>query len=137
MPPQHRWVPALIRWYEQTKRDLPWRRTNDPYAVWVSEIMLQQTRVEAVIAYYNRFMVQFPTIHALASAPEEAVLKAWEGLGYYSRARNLHKAAKAVSATSSGEFPRTYDQIKKAPRYWRLYCGRDRKHRVRDCGARD
>ena len=104
---QNGWAAALIRWYEQVKRDLPWRRTGDPYAVWISEIMLQQTRVEAVIAYYRRFLQAFPTVQALADAPEEAVLKAWEGLGYYSRARNLHKAAKMIAGPLSGEFPHT------------------------------
>ncbi|MFH1513561.1 MAG: A/G-specific adenine glycosylase, partial [Bacillota bacterium] len=115
MTPQNGWVTALIHWYEKAKRDLPWRRTRDPYAVWISEIMLQQTRVEAVIGYYNRFLLPFPTVHALADAPEEAVLKAWEGLGYYSRARNMHKAAKIVSGSMHGAFPNTSEKIRKLP----------------------
>jgi len=87
---------ALPRWYRRHKRDLPWRRTRDPYAIWVSEIMLQQTRVETVIPYYARWMRVFPTVAALARAPASRVLKLWEGLGYYSRARNLRRAAQMV-----------------------------------------
>ncbi len=112
---QNGWVWALVDWYEKEKRDLPWRRTTDPYAIWISEIMLQQTRVETVIAYYQRFMKRFPTVHALADAPEDAVLKAWEGLGYYSRARNLHKAAKNISQFNNGLFPGSFEELKKLP----------------------
>jgi len=96
---------ALLAWYRRERRDLPWRRTRDPYAIWVSEIMLQQTRVETVIPYYRRFMERFPTIRALAAAPEEDVLKAWEGLGYYSRARNLRAAARQLMELHGGTFP--------------------------------
>lgn len=95
----------LVGWFEQEMRDLPWRENQDPYRVWVSEIMLQQTRVDTVIPYYNRFMEQFPTIEALANAPEDQVLKAWEGLGYYSRARNLQAAVREVHETYSGIVP--------------------------------
>ncbi len=95
----------LLAWYRRCKRDLPWRRSRDPYRIWVSEIMLQQTRVETVIPYYHRFMEQFPTIEALADAPEEQVLKAWEGLGYYSRARNLQAAAREVKEEYGGIVP--------------------------------
>lgn len=109
------WVPLLIRWYQANKRDLPWRGSKDPYEVWVSEIMLQQTRVEAVIGYYMRFMEQFPTIKALAAAPEDQVLKAWEGLGYYSRARNLKKAAEVMMEQWEGQFPSTYEEIRSLP----------------------
>ncbi len=84
----------LLAWYRQAARQLPWRGSPDAYAVWVSEIMLQQTRVETVIPYYRRWMQRFPTLAALAEADEEDVLRCWEGLGYYSRARNLHKAAR-------------------------------------------
>jgi A/G-specific adenine glycosylase len=84
----------LLSWYEKNKRDLPWRRERDPYKIWVSEVMLQQTRVDTVIPYYERFMRRFPTLEDLASASEEEVIKAWEGLGYYSRARNLHAAVR-------------------------------------------
>ena len=93
----------LLIWYDANRRDLPWRGERDPYRVWLSEIMLQQTRTETVKGYYARFLDRFPTVEALADAPEDAVLKLWEGLGYYSRARNLHAAAKAVSA--AGAFP--------------------------------
>ena len=86
----------LTRWYDRAKRDLPWRRTRDPYAIWISEIMLQQTRVAAVIPYYERFLARFPDAAALAAAPEAEVLAMWSGLGYYSRARNLQKAAQQI-----------------------------------------
>src|SRR5690625_4756986 len=86
----------LIDWYKKHKRDLPWRKTMDPYKIWVSEIMLQQTKVDTVIPYYERFLKKFPTIYDLAAADEQDVLKIWEGLGYYSRARNLYAAAKEV-----------------------------------------
>ncbi|WP_240375782.1 A/G-specific adenine glycosylase [Bacillus piscicola] len=95
----------LIQWYNENKRDLPWRENQDPYRVWVSEVMLQQTKVETVIPYYKRFMELFPTLHALAAADEDKVLKAWEGLGYYSRARNLHTAVKEVAAGYGGKVP--------------------------------
>ena len=84
----------LLNWYREHARDLPWRRTRDPYPIWVSEIMLQQTRVAAVLGYYARFLEAFPSVEALAQAPEEQLMKLWEGLGYYSRARNLQKAAR-------------------------------------------
>lgn len=100
----------LIRWYRANARDLPWRRTRDPYRVWLSEIMLQQTRVAAAIPYYERFLDRFPTVDALAAAPESDVLTAWSGLGYYSRARNLLTAARQV--VERGGFPRTYAEIR-------------------------
>ncbi|MCB0786631.1 MAG: A/G-specific adenine glycosylase, partial [Flavobacteriales bacterium] len=83
----------LLSWYEEEHRDLPWRRTKDPYRIWLSEVMLQQTRVEQGVGYYERFLDAFPTVHALAAASERKVLRLWQGLGYYSRARNLHAAA--------------------------------------------
>lgn len=95
----------LIGWFNEEMRDLPWRKDQDPYKVWVSEIMLQQTRVDTVIPYFNRFIDQFPTIEALSMAEEEKVLKAWEGLGYYSRARNLHSAVKEVHEKYGGQVP--------------------------------
>lgn len=95
----------LLSWYDGNRRDLPWRRTRDPYAIWISEIMLQQTRVAAVVERYQEFMRRFPTVFALANAREEAVLAAWSGLGYYRRARMLHKAAQAVVATHDGVMP--------------------------------
>lgn len=102
----------LLRWYGSVKRDLPWRQTRDPYRIWVSEIMLQQTRVETVKGYYARFLAQFPTVRALAEAPEERVLKAWEGLGYYSRARNLQTAARQLISDYGGAFPAEYEAIR-------------------------
>ncbi|KAA9031234.1 A/G-specific adenine glycosylase [Niallia endozanthoxylica] len=101
----------LIGWFEEEMRDLPWRKDQDPYKIWVSEIMLQQTRVDTVIPYFNRFMEQFPTIEALSGAEEEKVLKAWEGLGYYSRARNLHSAVKEVHEKYDGRVPDTPKEI--------------------------
>ena len=95
----------LLAWYDTHKRDLPWRQNTDPYRVWVSEIMLQQTRVEAVKEYFLRFMTALPTVEDLASCEEEKLLKLWEGLGYYSRARNLQKAAKKLVSVYDGEFP--------------------------------
>src|SRR5262245_20100698 len=95
----------LLTWFRQFKRDLPWRRERDPYRIWLSEIMLQQTRVAAVIPYYERFLERFPNIQALAAAPQEEVLRRWSGLGYYSRARNLQKAAQQIVAEHGGEFP--------------------------------
>ena len=102
----------ILRWYDSAKRDLPWRRTEDPYPVWLSEIMLQQTRVAAAVPYFERFLERFPSAAALAAATESEVLAAWAGLGYYSRARNLHRAAKAIAA---GGFPRNYEAILELP----------------------
>jgi A/G-specific adenine glycosylase len=99
----------LLAWFAEAKRDLDWRRTRDPYRVWISEIMLQQTRVAAVLPYYRRFLARFPTVDALARARRETVLRSWAGLGYYSRARNLHRAAKEIVARHGGEFPRRID----------------------------
>ena len=95
----------LLAWFAQSQRDLPWRHTKDPYRIWLSEIMLQQTRVAAVIPYYNKFVERFPTVRALAEAPEEEVLRLWAGLGYYSRARNLQKAARQVVEKHNSRFP--------------------------------
>ncbi|MCP8970980.1 A/G-specific adenine glycosylase [Ectobacillus ponti] len=103
----------LIGWFTEEQRDLPWRINKDPYRIWVSEIMLQQTRVEAVKPFYHRFMEKFPTLEALADAHEDEVLKAWEGLGYYSRARNLHAAVKEVKETYGGKVPDTPGEIGK------------------------
>lgn len=105
----------LLRWYDEVRRDLPWRRTKDPYRIWLSEIMLQQTRVETVKGYYARFLEWFPTVQDLACASEERVLKAWEGLGYYSRARNLHKAAQVIAEDCHGVFPCDYASILALP----------------------
>ena len=101
----------LLTWYDANKRDLPWRRSKNPYHIWVSEIMLQQTRVDTVIPYYERFIDWFPTVESLANAPEERLLKAWEGLGYYSRVRNMQKAAQQIMNEFEGKFPSTYEGI--------------------------
>ena len=103
----------LLAWYDANKRALPWRRTQDPYKIWISEIMLQQTRVDTVIPYYERFLDWFPTIADLAQAPEERLLKAWEGLGYYSRVRNMQKAAQQIMEDHGGVFPSSYEKISK------------------------
>ena len=105
----------LLKWFRREKRALPWRERRDPYRIWISEIMLQQTRVAAVIPYYERFMKRFPTIAVLASAQIETVLQFWAGLGYYSRARNLHQAAKQIVAQHEGEFPRAMDAALNLP----------------------
>ncbi len=105
----------LLAWYDAGHRDLPWRHTSDPYAIWVSEIMLQQTRAETVVGYYERFLARFLDVRALADAPEQEVLKAWEGLGYYSRARNLQKAARCVVAQYGGRMPETAELLEKLP----------------------
>ena len=101
----------LLSWYDENKRDLPWRRSKNPYHIWVSEIMLQQTRVDIVIPYYERFLDWFPTVESLANAPEERLLKAWEGLGYYSRVRNMQTAAQQIMSEFEGKFPSTYEGI--------------------------
>jgi A/G-specific adenine glycosylase len=101
----------LVKWYRLNKRTLPWREEKDPYKIWISEIILQQTRVEQGLAYYLRFIKTFPTVKSLAIAPEDKVLKLWEGLGYYSRARNLQSAAKMIMGEMKGKFPDTYDEI--------------------------
>ncbi len=101
----------LLDWYGEVKRDLPWRNTNDPYLIWVSEIILQQTRVDQGMPYYLSFAKRFPTVHDLANATEDQVLKLWEGLGYYSRARNMHHTAKFVSTELKGTFPKEYDKL--------------------------
>ncbi|PVW17402.1 A/G-specific adenine glycosylase [Marixanthomonas spongiae] len=101
----------LITWYLENKRELPWRKTKDPYRIWLSEIMLQQTRVEQGLPYYLKFVDAFPTVFHLAEAPQKTVLKLWQGLGYYSRARNLHAAAHYISETLKGEFPSNYKDL--------------------------
>ncbi|WP_223155087.1 A/G-specific adenine glycosylase [Alkalibacillus aidingensis] len=103
----------LIHWYQKEKRDLPWRQNQDPYRIWVSEIMLQQTQVDTVIPYFEQFMERYPTVYDLAKADEQEVLKSWEGLGYYSRARNLHSAVREVVQEYGGEVPCEKSEIKK------------------------
>ena len=113
----------LLTWYARTARDLPWRRQDDPYAVWVSEIMLQQTQVETVKGYFQRFINRFPTIEALAQSPEEAILREWEGLGYYRRARQLHAAARRVTAEHGGKFPTDLADVMALPGIGRYTAG--------------
>ncbi len=112
----HDFAPRLIAWHQHHGRNtLPWQVTDDAYRIWLSEIMLQQTRVETVMVYYLRFLERFPDIATLADAPEEAVMAQWAGLGYYSRARHLHAAARQIVATQSGNFPTTFDTILQLP----------------------
>ncbi len=113
--PKTGFASELVSWYRQSGRDLPWRRTKDPYRIWLSEIMLQQTQVTTVIPYYEKFLELFPIIQHLAEAPSETVLKAWEGLGYYARCRNLHQAAKSIVTERAGVFPETLETMNALP----------------------
>ena len=124
----------LLVWYRKNKRDLPWRGTRDPYKIWISEIMLQQTRVAAVIPYYERFLARFPDVARLASAPEQELLAAWAGLGYYSRARNLQRAAKQI--LELGAFPGDYLSLQGFSWRGRIHRGGDREHGVRPAACR-
>jgi A/G-specific adenine glycosylase len=125
--PTPAWKSAFRRklraWFDLHRRDLPWRRTRDPYAVWISEVMLQQTQVATVVDYYRRFLARFPTIAALAAAPEQDVLRLWEGLGYYRRARQLHRAAQLIAAEHGGEFPRDPAVVRSLPGIGRYTAG--------------
>lgn len=114
---------GLLDWFAASARDLPWRRTKDPYAIWISEIMLQQTRVQAVVPYYERFLTRFPTVQKLARARLDTVLKLWEGLGYYSRARNLHAAARQIVAVFDGRLPSTREELMTLPGIGRYTAG--------------
>jgi A/G-specific adenine glycosylase len=107
--------PPLRRWFARHRRDLPWRRRHDLYGIWVSEVMLQQTRVETVVPYYRKFLVRFPSLRRLAAAPLQDVLKAWEGLGYYARARNLWQAARRIAETGHGRIPATIEGFRELP----------------------
>lgn len=113
----------LLAWFRSSARDLPWRRTSDLYAIWISEVMLQQTQVATVIAYYQRFLRQFPDVRSLAAADEQAVLRLWEGLGYYRRARQLHAAARQIVAQHGGEFPREFAEVLALPGIGRYTAG--------------
>ena len=106
---------AILEWYDQNKRDLPWRDSKNPYFIWISEVVLQQTRVEQGTPFFHRLIEAFPSVEALAAATEQEVLTAWKGLGYYSRARNLHKAAQQVMTVHDGVFPRNFLDLKKLP----------------------
>jgi len=114
---------ALLAWYRASRRDLPWRRTRDPYAIWISEAMLQQTRVETVVGYYARFLERFPTLGALAAADVEDVYERWAGLGYYSRARNLHAAARVVRERFGGALPDEVERLRELPGIGRYTAG--------------
>src|SRR6478735_1293126 len=103
----------VVEWYKINKRELPWRQTKDPYRIWLSEIILQQTRVVQGLPYYLKFVEKFPTVQALAAASEQEVLRLWQGLGYYTRARNLHACAKEVVNRCQGVFPQTFEELKK------------------------
>jgi A/G-specific adenine glycosylase len=116
-------VARLADWYVRGRRDLPWRRTRDPYRIWLSETMLQQTRVDTVVPYYERFLARFPTLDALAAADEEDVLRLWAGLGYYARARNLKRAAEAVAREHGGELPREAEALASLPGVGRYTVG--------------
>jgi len=113
----------LLAWFRSNARDLPWRRTRDPYAIWISEIMLQQTQVATVIAYFQRFLDAFPTVRDLAAADEQQVLRLWEGLGYYRRARQLHQAARVIVREHGGRFPRDIEAIRELPGIGRYTAG--------------
>ena len=112
---EERFARQLLSWYDGGHRDLPWRRTRDAYRIWVSEIMLQQTRAETVVSYYERFLARYPTVRALAESGEEELLKHWEGLGYYSRARNLQRAAQQIVREHGGELPRDVTALRALP----------------------
>jgi A/G-specific adenine glycosylase len=117
VPPEH-WAELrhrLLTWYRQQGRDLPWRQTRDPYAIWISEIMLQQTQVKTVLPYYDRWLTAFPTVQALASADQQQVLKLWQGLGYYARARNLHRAAQVIVQNHDAQFPEQLEAVMQLP----------------------
>lgn len=114
---------ALLDWYNQFGRDLPWRRTQDPYAIWVAEVMLQQTQVKTALPYYEKWLAQFPTLETLASADQQQVLKAWQGLGYYARARNLHRAAQQIVQQYEGQFPGQLEQVLNLPGIGRTTAG--------------
>jgi A/G-specific adenine glycosylase len=121
--PTDAFAPALLAWFRANQRDLPWRRTADPYAIWVSEVMLQQTQVQTVLPYYERFMRRFPTLESLAEAPEEDVIREWAGLGYYARARNLRRGAQAVVAEHGGQVPREVAGLLRLPGVGRYTAG--------------
>jgi A/G-specific adenine glycosylase len=113
----------LMRWFDKSKRDLPWRRTKDPYAIWVSEVMLQQTQVSVVERYWAPFLKRFPTVQKLAAAPLDEVLSAWKGLGYYARARNMHRAAGQIVERFGGKLPSTLEALRTLPGFGRYTAG--------------
>lgn len=128
-------VAPLLEWYDRHARILPWRESPEPYRVWISEIMLQQTRVEAVKPYYDRFLKELPDLHALAEASEPQLLKLWEGLGYYNRVRNLQKAARVIVSEYGGEFPRDVETLRSLPGMREYYRPGDRVDLLQPAGA--
>lgn len=120
---RRRWIGRLLNWFEAHARDLPWRRTRDLYAIWISEIMLQQTQVATVVPYWQRFLARFPDVATLAAADEQEVLRFWEGLGYYRRARLLHAAARQIVRQHGGQFPKTFEAIRSLPGIGRYTAG--------------
>ena len=124
----------MLAWFRTHQRDLPWRRSRDPYRIWVAEVMLQQTRIAAVMPFYQRFLARFPTVQSLARAHEAEVLKLWSGLGYYSRARNLHRAAKLIVTQHNGKFPRDTRRRARTPGHRHLHRRSSLEHRLR-CAA--
>ncbi len=124
----------LLAWYATNRRDLPWRRSANPYRIWLSEIMLQQTRVAAVLEHYRAFLARFPTVEHLAAAPLSGVLAAWSGLGYYRRARALHRAARQIVERHGSRLPRTLPELRALPGVGTLYQRRPRQHRLRSAG---
>ena len=123
MDRQHKLVSELHAWFRKNKRDFPWRKTGDPYLIWISEVMLQQTQAKTAAPYYERWIVEFPTVESLARAPLSKVLKLWEGLGYYTRARNIHRAAKTIMERYHGKFPESFDEIHALPGIGRYTAG--------------
>lgn len=123
MPNPAELVPPLLAWFAANARDLPWRRTREPYAIWVSEVMLQQTQVRTVVPYWERWLRELPTVEALARAPLDRVLKLWEGLGYYTRARNLQRAAQVIVSEHGGRFPRRFEDVLTLPGVGRYTAG--------------
>jgi A/G-specific adenine glycosylase len=119
----HRIVPLLLEWFGRNARDLPWRRTRDPYAIWVSEIMLQQTQVKTVVPFWDRWMAALPTIRSLARAKPQKIHKLWEGLGYYTRVRNMQRAARLILKNHGGQFPATFDDVLQLPGIGRYTAG--------------
>src|SRR6266850_413244 len=115
MPPTPSFTKDILAWYKKNARNLPWRRTWDPYKIWISEVMLQQTTVNAVIPYYDRWLKEFPTIQDVAHAPIQKILKIWQGLGYYQRAKNLHKSAKIICERHRGRIPEDPKILRELP----------------------
>ena len=128
-------VVGLLNWFARNARDLPWRRTRDPYGIWVSEIMLQQTQVKTVIPFWERWMQRLPSLESLARARSQTIHKLWEGLGYYTRVRNMQKAARVIMRQHGGRFPNEYETVLALPRDWPLHRRRNLQHRFQSAEA--